>query len=568
MGDGVLVEFSSPVNAIACAMELQKRMAAANDGQPEDRRILLRIGINLGDVIVEGGDLYGDGVNIAARLQTVAEPGAICVSAKVREEVGRKLAVNFEDLGARGLKNVDAPMHIYRVVGTPAVAAAAQKPSSDRPSIAVLPFVNMSGDPDQEYFSDGITEDIITDLSQVSALFVVARHTAFALKGKAIHVQQAASDLRVQYILEGSVRKAANRVRITAQLIDGTTGGHVWASRYDRDFSDIFSLQDEISKNVVDALKVKILPAELETITSRSTADPEAYRYYLVGHSLFLRDFGAHSFQAARRMFAKAAEIDPSYGRAYAGMAACDAFLWVFGDTSVSSEQILSNSSRALELEPDLAEAHAAAGMASYASGLFEEATVELDRALKLDPSLWEACLFYADCCRGLDVNKAVALFERAAELKSDDFMSLAVLAALYRQRGNVEQSVAAGRRSFARIEAVLSDRPDNADAIAFGAIHLANQGRSVEAEHWVDRAIVVDPDNYMVRYNAACTYALLNKADASIDNLELIFSRVPRWHGWLLNLMRHDPDFELLRGNTRFQEFLRRLASEMSTQP
>jgi class 3 adenylate cyclase len=228
MGDGVLVEFASAVNAVACAIELQKMMAAANDGGSEERRIVLRISINLGDVVVEGGDLYGDGVIIAARLEELAEPGGICVTGKVYEEVRRKLDIVFEDAGAQELKNIAEPLHIYRIAG-------ARKPESDirhlplsgKPAIAVLPFTNMSGDPEQEFFSDGITEDIITDLSQASALFVVARNTAFTFKGKAVAVVEAARKLNVGYILEGSVRKAGSRVRITVQLIDGVTGGHL-----------------------------------------------------------------------------------------------------------------------------------------------------------------------------------------------------------------------------------------------------------------------------------------------------------------------------------------------------
>ena len=234
MGDGVLVEFSSAVNAVAGALELQRKMAEANEGLPDDRRIVLRIGINLGDVIGEGTDIYGEEVNVAARLEPLAEPGGTVASQKIKDEVEGKLSVLFKDMGEQSLKNIAKPVRTYRVgVGE---RASASVPPSTKPSIAVLPFVNMSGDPEQEYFSDGITEDIITDLSQVSALFVVARNTAFTFKGKSVEVVEAARKLNVAYILEGSVRKAGNRVRITVQLIDGATGGHLWAERYNRDF--------------------------------------------------------------------------------------------------------------------------------------------------------------------------------------------------------------------------------------------------------------------------------------------------------------------------------------------
>src|SRR5262245_35841246 len=348
-GDGVLVEFGSAVNAVQCAVDLQHDMDAANRDQIDDRRIVLRIGVNLGDVMVEGSDLYGDGVNIAARLEALAEPGGILVSGTAYDYVRNKVKVCFDDLGPQALKNIAEPVRAYRVTGTPVVTVSAHKTVSDKPSIAVLPFINMSGDPEQEYFSDGITEDIITDLSGVSALFVMARNTSFTFKGKAVETVQAARQMKVRYVLEGSVRKAGGRVRITVQLIDGDTGGHIWAERYDREFGDLFALQDDISKNVVAALKIRLLPEELKYITNRSTSDAEAYRYYLQGRSVL---FGVYALgdrrtlRVARQMFAKAIEIDPGYARAYAGIANCDANLWAAGDSDVSFDDILANSWR------------------------------------------------------------------------------------------------------------------------------------------------------------------------------------------------------------------------------
>jgi adenylate cyclase len=304
MGDGVLVEFASAVNAVACAAELQKRMVAANDGVAKDRQVMLRIGINLGDVVVEGGDLYGDGVIIAARLQAMAEPGGICIAGSVHDQVANKLPLAFNDLGSSDVKNIASPVPVFRVradhqkeVGR----TAERRPEQTKPAIAVLPFTNMSGDPEQEYFSDGITEDIITDLSRVSALFVAARNTAFRFKGKAVEIVQAARELNVGYILEGSVRKVANRVRITVQLIDGATGGHVWAERYDRDLGDIFAMQDEIARSVVAALKVKLLPKELASIADRSTSNADAYEYYLQGRAQFAESWGSRATMTAAR---------------------------------------------------------------------------------------------------------------------------------------------------------------------------------------------------------------------------------------------------------------------------
>ena len=253
-GDGVLVEFASAVNAVQCAVDLQQAMAAANGDQPEDRHIVLRIGINLGDVMVEGSDLYGDGVNIAARLEALAEPGGILVSGTAYDHVKNKVKVGFDDLGTQTLKNIAEPVRAYRVTGTPRVSAAVTKAAADKPSIALLPFVNMSGDPAQDFFADGITENIITGLSRFRDLFVIASNSTFAYKGKAARIQDVSRELGVHYVLEGSVQKSSDRIRITAQLIDGETGRHLWAERYDRGIADIFAVQDEVTEMIVGTL--------------------------------------------------------------------------------------------------------------------------------------------------------------------------------------------------------------------------------------------------------------------------------------------------------------------------
>src|SRR5450432_2868014 len=287
-GDGILVEFPSVVSAVACAADVQRGMRDRNADVPPDRRIEFRIGVNLGDVIVEGEDIFGDGVNVAARLESIAKPGGITISHTVRDHVGNRLDLIFEDMGEQELKNIERPIRVYSVsLENSAARNTRAEPSlkqeqPERPSIAVLPFTNMSGDPEQEYFSDGITEDIITDLSKISGLFVVARNSAFTYKGKLAKAQQVGQELGVAFILEGSVRKAGARVRITAQLIDGATGGHVWAERYDRDLNDIFALQDEISEAIVAALKLKLLPEEKKAIEQRGTTNPEAYKLYLM----------------------------------------------------------------------------------------------------------------------------------------------------------------------------------------------------------------------------------------------------------------------------------------------
>jgi len=433
------------------------------------------------------------------------------------------------------------------------------------PTVAVLPFANISGDPEQEYFADGLTEDIITDLSRVSALFVVARNTVFTFKGKAVQVQEAARALNVRYVLEGSVRKAAGRVRITAQLVDGRTGGHLWANRYDRGLADIFTLQDEISRSIVDALKVKLLPEELAAIAKRSTTDADAYQYYLMGRAYFLQSgWGKRALGVARRMFTKAAEIDPCFARAYAGIANCDSYLLCMGDPGVSFEDILANGTRALELEPDLADAHAAKGLALYTAGRHAEADAALEQAVRLGPTSFEAHFFAARNCRAQGrYAEAAALFERAAELQPVDFRALGLAVNAYRSLGRREDMLSAARRCLERAEAEVAVHPDNAGALAFGAAMLTEVGDKARAEAWVDRAATLDPVDSITSYNLACAYVGLGKLEPALERLRQVFSDPPASRRSHVEWLKHDSSFEPLRGHPDFVALLRRLDAE-----
>src|SRR3954451_5948886 len=347
-GDGMLVEFPSVVNAVACAADVQRGMRDRNADVPPERRIEFRIGVNLGDVIVEGKDIFGDGVNVAARLESIAKPGGITISGSVRDHVGNRLDLAFEDMGEQTLKNIERPVRVYSVALTGPAArdsqgvtpAPQEQLDRERPSIAVLPFTNMSGDPEQEYFSDGITEDIITDLSKISGLSVTARHSAFSYKGKAIKIQQVARELGVTFVIEGSVRKAGSRVRVTGQLVSCADGSHLWADRFDRDLTDIFVIQDEITQAIVEELKVKLLPQEKKLISQAPTDSVEAYTYYLRGRDFSFR-YSKRYHELAHRMYSKAVELDPNYARAYAGIAVCDASLYMVYQSEIPIEQIL-----------------------------------------------------------------------------------------------------------------------------------------------------------------------------------------------------------------------------------
>jgi adenylate cyclase len=312
-GDNLLAEFTSVVDAVQCAVAVQKEFQARNAELPEDRRMVFRIGINLGDVIEEGDRIYGDGVNIAARLEGIADPGGICISKTAFDQIETKLPLGYDYLGEQTVKNIARPVGAYQVLMEPRVTVAGKEekplPLPEEPSIAVLPFANISGDPEQEYLSDGLTEEILTALSKVDKMFVIASNSTFAYKGKPVKVQQVGEELGVRYVLEGSVRKAGDRVRITAQLVDATTGGHVWSERYDRDLKDIFALQDEITMKILTALRVTLTEGEQARVYDRSTENLDSFLKVLRGMHHFLR-FNEDDNVVARQMFEEAVRLD------------------------------------------------------------------------------------------------------------------------------------------------------------------------------------------------------------------------------------------------------------------
>jgi adenylate cyclase len=326
MGDGALVEFASAVNAVDCAVEIQRRLRERQRQSAEAAPIQLRIGVHIGDIIIEGDDIFGDGVNIAARLEGIAEPGGIAISDDAWRQVQGKVAANFVDDGEHSLKNIARPVRVYRldVASTGAVASQLSRSAvaqPDKPSIAVLAFNNMSGDPEQEYFSDGISEDIITDLSKLSELHVIARNSSFTYKGKPVDVKRVGRELGVRYVLEGSVRKAGNRVRVTGQLIDATSGVHIWADRFDRDLTDIFAAQDELTQEIISALKIKLSEGEKALLVAGGTKNVDAHDLYLKGRELmFGNKRNRETFDQSIACFQRAIECDPNYALPYAGL--------------------------------------------------------------------------------------------------------------------------------------------------------------------------------------------------------------------------------------------------------
>ena len=397
IGDGTIVEFGSVVDAVNCALSVQRSGAALPDATAGQPIIVLRIGINLGDVIIENDDIYGDGVNIAARLEPLAEPGGICVSSIVNESVGNRIDVRFQDGGDVSVKNIDRPIRVWKWHPDKMDAAVNRSNAANTTrnvetcSIAVLPFANMSGDPEQEYFSDGISEDVITDLSKIAGLMVIARNSSFTYKGRSVDVREVGRDLGVRSVLEGSIRRAGNRVRITAQLIDATNGAHLWADRYDRDLTDVFAVQDDVTRRIVDALKVTLSPAEKARLADSATPNIDAYDCYLRGRELLaLNPKNRERFEQSTKLLMRALELDPSYSQAYASLSLAYNLDYQnrWSDDPDNSLQLAKrNAEQAIAKDPNEPFARLVASWAAMFAKDLDHAKSEVDVALSLNPN-------------------------------------------------------------------------------------------------------------------------------------------------------------------------------------
>jgi adenylate cyclase len=410
-GDSVLAVFETATGGVSAALEIQAALAGRNESLPEARRMRFRIGVNLGEVIQkEDGTVYGDGVNIAARLEAIGEPGGVTVSGTVYDQVRSRLQVAFESIGEQMVKNIAEPIRAYRIgpvawddarsarSAKPTAALTVALPLPDKPSIAVLPFVNMSEDPKQEYFSDGMTEDVITGLCKLSGLFVIARNSVFLYKGRAVRPEQVSRDLGVRYVLEGSVRKARNRVRITAQLIDATTGYHLWAENYDGELRDVFALQDGITRQIVTALAPKLKAGEQFPIRHQATSNVEAYDLVLKGFAM-LQQYTKDSTATALQLCQRATALDPNYARAYAVLSRIYYMAWQsqWTDDRGTLDRAIEAAKKAVTLDGSLSEAHLVLGWCSLWKRQHDLAISELERAVSLDPNYAEAFAFLAE---------------------------------------------------------------------------------------------------------------------------------------------------------------------------
>jgi len=501
-GDAVLAEFPSVADGLACALAMQQALGAQNADGPPDRRMQFRVGLHLGDVMTRDGDLFGDAVNIAARLEALAEPGGICVSAAVREHVGTRIAAAFTDLGAQQVKNIADPVHVFRIrplasrphAGeTPAVQPLTAPSLPDKPSIAVLPFANMSNDPEQEFFADGIAEDVITALSRYPSLFVIARNSCFTYKGRAVEVRQVGRELGVRYVLEGSLRKSGNRIRVTAQLVEAETGNHLWAERYDRDLADIFAVQDEITTAVTIAIAPAVAEAEQQRAMRKPPQNLDAWAAYQRG-LWHVGKASADDNALAQRFFQQSIDLDPGFAGGYKGLAfaQCQAAA-TFSTRGITETQSSAEAlaRRAVALDAGDAEARSYLGHALWLRGDHEGAPAEAERALTMSPNL-----AFAHGVRGASLIFSGRLTEGLAAVQTairldprDPFLAThlnRMILGLYFS-GEYEGTIEAAKRA-------IRSYPDYPNYYRWLAAALGQLGRIGEAKEALDKAIAIAP--------------------------------------------------------------------------
>jgi len=500
MGDGLLAEFASVVDAVAAAVEIQDATPGRSANLAVDRRVALRIGVNIGDIAVEDGDIFGDGVNIAARLQEIADPNGVAVSDDAYRQLGGRLDLPFDDIGEKELKNIKQPVRVWMLSPTSAPNASPMSGEPfelpNKPSVAVLPFLNMSGDPEQEYFSDGIAEDVTTSLSKLPQLFVIARNSSFTYKGKAHKAQEIADELGVRYVVEGSVRKAGNRVRISAQLIDCSTGGHLWADRFDRELTDIFAIQDEVTQEIVTAMALKLSARDQRKVTHRITDNLEAYDYFLRGreqHWLLSREASAQ----AKKLLQEAIVLDPNCAAAHASLADSYLLSYVNGWDPIPDHSLAEGSKHAklaVGIDPDYAHGHCAMGFAALWNRQHDRSVAEYKKAIALDPSYANAhvalgrALIYAGRS-----DEAIKSIEQG--LRLDPYyheIHLHLLAQANFQLGRYEEAVDFLRRRLIR-------RPDTDVSRILLAACYGHLGRTDEAKFESQEALKINP-NYSLK--------------------------------------------------------------------
>jgi adenylate cyclase len=564
-GDAVRAEFPSAELAVRAAIGLSSGFR--DESAPTDRINNLRIGVHLADVAVGAdGDLYGDGVNVAARIQETAEPGQVVISEDVWRQLRSRQDFDADDLGDRSLKGVGS-IRLYAVnvrqeattTSSSGLTSAIRRPSEKQfiRSLAVLPFADLSPERDQEYFGDGLAEEILNALTKISGLHVPARTSCFAFRGQNLDARELGRRLGVQSLLEGSIRKAGQRLRISVQLIDARNGFQIWTERFDRQLDDIFAVQEEIANSVVDCLGLSLTRREDRQLHKHATTNVEAYEFYLRGRKFFQK-WTRENIVLARQMFERAVAIDPRFAAAWAGLAT--AHVHLFGcDSEPHLEKAREASARALVLDPESSEGHVAAGQGLSMEQRYSEAAAAFERATQLDPTSFDAHYYYARCCfKSGELGKALRLFQQAHRLRPEDYQSVYLQALVLTQLRRRDEAALVYRRAVESTKKYIDLHPDEPRPYVLAACALARLGELERATKWTDRAISLAPDDDAILYNAACAFAIMGEKERALDVLERALDAGLAGGDWI----PHDPDWEQLRDDPRFQTLMRRLAS------
>jgi len=567
VGDAVLAEFPSAELAVRAAVALSNeyRAQSVTTGRAHD----LRVGVHLGDVAVAAdGDLFGDGVNAAARIQEAAEPGQVVISQDVWRQLRSRREFDFQHLGDRSLKGIGS-IDLYAVnveidgpkpppSGITNRTQPAEETKQRIRSLAVLPFADLSAERDQEYFGDGVAEEILTALAKISGLHVPARTSCFAFRGASVDARDIGKRLAVDAFLEGSIRKAGNRLRITVQLIDTRNGYHLWSERFDREIDDIFAIQDEIAHSVVSASALSLTRREEQRrLVKQPTTNVEAYEFYLRGRKLFQK-WTRQNIELARQMFERATKLDPDFAGAWAGLATAHVHLFGCG-SEPHLEKARAASACALKLDPQSAEAHVAAGQGFSMEQRYTDATREFERAIELEPTLFDAHYYYARACfKNGELEKSLRLFEQAQSFRPEDYESTYLVALALTKLGRHGEARQAYERALERGTKFLDLDPSDARPYVLGAGALARLGENERAKQWAERAMSLAPDDDAVLYNAGCALAVLGEQERALDALERAIDAGLAGGDWI----PRDPDWEPLRDHPRFQALVERLAS------
>jgi len=566
VGDAVLAQFPSAELAVRAAITLSNGYVQRSEAIASIEH--LRIGVHLADVAVAAdGDLYGDGVNTAARIQEAAEPGQVMISQDVWRQLRGRREFRFEHLGDRSLKGIGS-MGLYVAIMESGDASLSNATGTDNlqsqteraaiHSLAVLPFADLSAERDQEHFGDGVAEEILNALTKIGDLRVPARTSCFAFRGLNLDARDIGRRLGVEALLEGSVRKAGQRLRISVQLINARNGYHLWSERFDRDVADIFAIQDEIARSVVRALGLSTGQGEERYMVKTLTANVEAYEFYLRGRKLFQK-WTRENINFAREMFERAVAIDPNFAAAWAGVATAHVHLHGC-DSEPHLDKAREASARALMLNPQSAEAHLAAAQRLSMEQRYADAAAEFERAIELDSTLFDALYYYArSCFKSGDLEKSLRLFRQAQSVRPDDYQAVYLEALVLMQLRGWNEAREAYQRGLESSRKHLALHPDDARAYALGAGAFARLGETERAKEWANRAMALAPDDDAILYNAGCALAVAGEEEQALDALQRAIGAGLAGGDWI----PQDPDWERLRDHPRFQTLVERLARQ-----